>query len=107
MPGFITVRVCREGVHYLPFITANVANSVAEIVEDVQGLWAWRIAYFTVAPMVATVGFPNSAVPMTHISGKPAYLAGGIAFQTKAVWPLLKMPVAVRTGIPMPVAVRG
>ena len=94
-------------MHYLPFITANVANSIAGTVEDVHGLWTWRIADLTVAPMVATVGFPNSAVPMTHISGKPAYLAGGIAFQSKAVRLLLKMPVAVRTGIPMPVAVRG
>jgi hypothetical protein len=94
-------------MRYLPFITANVANSVAGIIEDVNGLCAWRIADLTVAPMLVAVGFPVGAVPMTALAGIPAYTAGGIAYQIKAVRFLLNMPIAVGAGIPVSVVVRG
>ena len=72
MPGFITALVRREAVRYLPFITANVASSVAGIVEDVHGLWAWYMADLTVTPMLTAVGFPIGTVQMTALPGKPA-----------------------------------
>lgn len=62
----------REAVRYLPFIAANVASSVAGIVEDVHGLWAWYMADLTVTPMLTAVGFPIGTVQMTTLPGKPA-----------------------------------
>ena len=107
MPCFIAAQIFREGVGYLPFITADVAKPIAGIVEDVHGLWAWNVADLAVVPMVVAVGFPIGAVPMATLAGKTAYLARGITFHSKGVLLFLNVPTTVGAGIPVPVVIPG